>query len=402
MLAFYPYLIAVLLLIGVVGMLSSSRKIHAVMASLWFAILASYVSLHGIVLDHGAALLRDRPYWASTVMLAMNQPAIGRTRTALTALAAGLIASAAAGQESQSTREFPTRAVQLVEPFGKGGGPDLTARALAPELSKIWHVPVNVDNQPGSGSTLAPKLVAASLPDGYTLLVSTSAQAYSATVAKDLPYDPLKDFIPVSPLSSQAYVFISGRETGIRSLKDLIGLAQRPQTEITFTSMGIGTGSYVGASELSIAAGLRAKHVPPLPSEAITDVLRGMIACRSHYMLSPIPTALPAISEGSLVALGVSTSRRSPLVPDIPAISEVGLPKFDFPIWYGVWAPAATPAGVVRRLASDIQSALAAPEMRAWLQEHGAEPMRMTQPEFARFVTSESKRASRVTEPRPK
>jgi tripartite-type tricarboxylate transporter receptor subunit TctC len=248
---------------------------------------------------------------------------------------------------------------------------------------------------------LAPKLVAASPPDGYTLLVNTSAHAYSATVARDLPYDPLADFIPVSPLSSQAYVFITGRQTGISSVRDLIGLAERHQGEITFASMGVGTGSYVGASELSTAVGLRAKHVPPLPSEAITDVLHQMIAGRAQYMLAPIPTALPAIRDGSLLALGVSTSRRSLLVPEIPAIAEAGVPKFDFPIWYGVWAPAATPVNIVKRLAVDIQSALASAEMRAWLQAHGAEPMRMTQQEFAQFVASESKRASRMTESRP-
>jgi tripartite-type tricarboxylate transporter receptor subunit TctC len=200
---------------------------------------------------------------------------------------------------------------------------------------------VNVDNQPGGGSTLAPKLVPASAPDGYTLLVNTSAQAYSATVARDLPDDPLRDFTPVSPLSSQAYVFVTGQETGISSMRDLIGLAKRRQAEITFASTGVGTGSHIGASELSIAAGLRARHVPALRSEAITDVLREMIAGRADYMLAPIPTALPAIRHGSLVALGVSTSRRSALVPEIPAIAEVGVPQFDFAIWYGVWAPAA-------------------------------------------------------------
>jgi tripartite-type tricarboxylate transporter receptor subunit TctC len=338
-----------------------------------------------------------------------------RTAVVLVSLATGLIefatGIAAFAQESTAdsqgvsqvlARQFPTRAVRLVEPFGRGGGPDLTARALAPELSKIWHVPVNVDNQPGAGSTLAPKLVAASPPDGYTLLVSTSAQAYSATAAKDLPYSPLRDFIPVSPLSSQAYVFVTGRETQISSLRDLISLAGQPQKHITFASMGGGTGSYVGASELSIAAGLRAGHVAPLPSEAIADVLHQMVAGRATYMLAPIPTALPAIRERSLLALGVSTSRRSSLDPEIPAIAEVGIPKFDFPIWYGVWVPAATPPDVVSRLASDIQAALAAPEMRAWLQEHGAEPMRMTQPKFAQFVTSESERAMRVTESPPK
>jgi tripartite-type tricarboxylate transporter receptor subunit TctC len=320
------------------------------------------------------------------------------------------VSSAAFGRESTaasqamshpSIREFPKRAVRLVEPFGRGGGPDLTARALGQYLSGIWHVPVTVDNQPGAGSTLAPKLVAASLPDGYTLLVSTSAQAYSATVAGDLPYHPLKDFAPVSPISSQAYVFVTGRDSGINSVGDLIGLAKRHQAEITFASMGVGTGSYVGARELSITVGLRAKHVPPLPSEAITDVLHQMIAGRAQYMLAPIPTALPAIRDGSLHALGVSTARRSSLIPDIPTLAEGGVPKFDFPIWYGVWAPAHTPANIVRRLATDIQSALGSPDMRAWLQEHGAEPMRMNQLRFARFVTSESKRAARMTESRP-
>ena len=304
--------------------------------------------------------------------------------------------------EPTTTRAFPTRAVRLAEPFGLGGGPDITARALARELTKIWNVPVSVDNQPGAATTLAPKLVAASPADGYTLLVNTSAQAYSASVAKDLPYDPLKDFTPVSPLSSQAYVFVTGRKTGIHSVRDLIAMAAQPRSEITFASMGMGTGSYVGASELSIAAGLRATHVPPLPSQAVSDWLALMIAGRAHYTLAPIPTFLPAIRDGSLVALGVSTSQRSSLAPEIPAIAELGIPKFDFPIWYGVWAPAGTPANIIKRLATDIQTALGSTDIRTWLQQHGAEPMRMTQPEFAGFVTSESKRASTVAEPRPK
>lgn len=299
-----------------------------------------------------------------------------------------------------STREFPTRAVRLVEPFGLGGGPDLTARALARELSRIWDVPVNVDNDPGAGSTLGPKLVAASPPDGHTLLVSTSAQAYSATVAQDLPYDPLKDFTPVCPLSSQAYVFVTGAKTGIKSVHDLISLAEQGQSAITFASTGIGTGTHIGGIELSKAAGLHARHVPSLPGEAITDVLAAMSAGRAHYMLAPIPTALPAIRGGSLIALGVSTSRRSSLVPEIPAVAEVGVAKFDFPIWYAVWAPAATPANVVRSLAADIQSVSTSSSMRTWLQGHGAEPMQMSQREFARFVINESRRALQTIESR--
>jgi tripartite-type tricarboxylate transporter receptor subunit TctC len=295
---------------------------------------------------------------------------------------------------------YRDKPVRVIEPFGAGGGPDLLARALSSKLADLWGQPVTVENHPGAGSSAGPAFVAKSRPDGYTVLVSTSAHAYSAALRKDLAYDPLKDFTPVSPLSSQAYVFLTGRRTRVSSVHDLIVIAEQRPSEITFASMGIGTGSYVGASELSIAAGLSATHVPPLSGEAISDVLAQMIAGRAHYMLAPIPTALPAIRDGSLVALGVSTSRRSPLIPETAAIAEVGVPNFDFPIWYGVWAPAATPEDIVELLSADIRSALDSPDMRAWLHDHGAEPMHMTQLEFARFVTRESERASRALESR--
>jgi tripartite-type tricarboxylate transporter receptor subunit TctC len=338
------------------------------------------------------------PVWGSSAFLA------GPSRSSSSGADVGQPEASPASDRTAaetSTSKFPARAVRLVEPFGLGGGPDITARALARELSKIWNVPVYVDNQPGAATTLAPKLVAASPADGYTLLVNSSAQAYSASVAEGLPYDPLKDFTPVSSLSSQAYVFVTGRKTGIHSVRDLIALAQQRRSEVTFASMGIGTGSFVGASELSAAAGLHAKHVAPPAGEAIADMLAQMVAGRAHYMMGPIPTFLPAIRDGSLVALGVSTSQRSPLIPDIPALAEVGVGKFNFPIWYGVWAPAGTPASVINQLATDIQYAEGSPDMRAWLQEHGAEPMRMTQLEFARFVMNESERASRKSASRP-
>jgi len=146
---------------------------------------------------------------------------------------------------------------------------------------------------------------------------------------------------------------VTGRNTGISSVGHLIAVAKERRSEITFASMGIGTGSHIGASELSDAAELRARHVPPLAGEAIADALAQTIAGRAHYMLAPIPTALPLIEDGSLLALGVSTSRRSPLIPEIPAIAEVDVPMFDFPIWYGAWAPAGVSANILSRLASD-------------------------------------------------
>jgi tripartite-type tricarboxylate transporter receptor subunit TctC len=151
-----------------------------------------------------------------------------------------MLAMASVGAASAETN-VPIKPVRLIEPFGAGGGPDLLARALSPKLSELWGEPVTVENYPGAGSTVAPALVAKSPPDGYTVLVSTSAQAYSAAIRTDLPYHPLKDFIPVAPLTSQPYVIVAGKLAGIASLRDLIAAAKGKPGALTFASTGIGT-----------------------------------------------------------------------------------------------------------------------------------------------------------------
>ena len=284
----------------------------------------------------------------------------------------------------------------MIEPFGAGGGPDVVARAISPKLSELWGQPVTVENHPGKGSTEAPALVAKSPPDGYTLLVNTSAQAYSAALVKTLPYDPLKDFIPVAPLTSQPYVLVAGKSSGITSVGELIAAAKAKPGELKFGSTGVGTGTHLGIEKFNLEAGIRAVHVPPRPGDAITDVIANAVAGRTTYMMAPIQLALVDIRAGNLRALGVTTKKRSPLLPEVPTIAEAGVSGFDYPIWYGVWVPAGTPAGVVDKLAKDIARALATPELRDWLVKHGGDPMSMTQPEFARFVMSESENAVRI------
>ena len=142
--------------------------------------------------------------------------------------------------------DYPIKPVRVIEPFGAGGGPDLLARALAQQLSKLWGQPVTVENIPGAGATAGPAQVAKSSPDGYTLLVNTSAQAYSAALSKDLPYDPLKDFIPITPLTSQPYVLIAGESAGITTLGELIAAARSKPGQLKFGSTGIGTGTHLG------------------------------------------------------------------------------------------------------------------------------------------------------------
>ena len=292
--------------------------------------------------------------------------------------------------------DYPIKPVRLIEPFGAGGGPDLLARALAQQLSKLWGQAVTVENIPGAGATAGPAQVAKSPPDGYTLLINTNAQAYSAALLKDLPYDPLKDFIPIVPLTRQPYVLVAGKAAGVATVAELIAAARAKPGELKFGSTGIGTGTHIGVEKFNQAAGIKALHVPPLPSDSNADTIANAIAGHFTYYLVPISLALPNIRDGKLIALGVSTARRSALLPEVPTIAEAGVAGFDFPIWYGLWAPAGTPAGVIDKLVKDIGRVLAGQSLRDWVTKHGGEPMNMTQPEFARFVLSESKSAAQI------
>jgi tripartite-type tricarboxylate transporter receptor subunit TctC len=295
-----------------------------------------------------------------------------------------------------SARDYPAKPVRIIEPFGAGGGPDLLARALAPKLSELWGQPVTVENVPGAGATAGPAQVAKSPSDGYTLLINTNAQAYSAALLKDLPYDPLKDFIPIIPLTSQAYVLVAGKATGVTTVGGLIAAAKAKPGELKFGSTGIGTGTHVGVEKFNQAAGINAQHVPPSPNDSNADTIANAIAGRFTYCLAPISLALPHIRDGTLVALGVSTARRSTLLPEVPTMAEAIVARFDFQIWYGIWAPADTPTGVVDKLANDIGRVLTGPDLREWIAKHGGEPMSMTHPEFVRFVESESEVTARL------
>jgi tripartite-type tricarboxylate transporter receptor subunit TctC len=294
-----------------------------------------------------------------------------------------------------STQDYPARPVRIIDPFGEGGGPDLLARALAPKLSELWGQPVTVENHPGAGATTAPALVAKSPADGYTLLINTSAHAYSAALSKNLPYDPLKDFIPVASLTNQPYVLVAGKPSGITTVRELIAAAKLKPGELKFGSTGPGTGSHLGIVKFNFQTGIKAVDVPPQPTDAIAAVLAATIEARTTYMIAPISITLTPIRDGRLFPLGITTARRSTLLPQVPTIAEAGVAGFDFPIWYGIWAPAGSPSSVVNKLSRDIARVLAGPDLRDWIAKHGSEPMNMTRPEFARFVQRESEDAAR-------
>jgi tripartite-type tricarboxylate transporter receptor subunit TctC len=321
------------------------------------------------------------------MLLVLSLAACAETHEVMTRVSTTLPASA---------QDYPANPVRIIEPFGAGGGPDLLARALAPKLAELWGQPVSVENHPGAGATLGPGLVAKSPAEGYTLLINTSAQAYSAALLKNLSYDPLKDFIPVASLTDQPYVLVAGKAAGIVTVRELIAAAKAKPGELKFGSSGAGTGTHLGIVKFNLEAGIKVVDVPPQPTDAIADVLAATIEGRTTYMMAPISITLAPIRDGKLFPLGVTTVRRSPLLPDVPTIAEAGVAGFDFPIWYGIWVPAGTPTGVVDKLSKDIARVLARQEMQHWVAEHGGEPMNMTQPEFARFVLSESEGAARL------
>jgi tripartite-type tricarboxylate transporter receptor subunit TctC len=286
--------------------------------------------------------------------------------------------------------DYPCRPLLIVEPFGKGGGPDLLARALAGPLAQRWRQPVDVRNVTGEGATAAPRYVASAPADGYSLLINTSAQAYSAVIGRELSYDPLHDFVAVLPLTSQPYVVVTSVSTGIQSLDQLITRARATANEATYGSTGIGTGTHIGCAMLNRICAISARHVPPNPTDSNANAVANAIAGRFTYCMLPIGLALPAIRADQLVALGVTTVGRSSLLPHVNTIAEAGIGGFDFPIWYGLWVRAGTPADVIEKIAHDTASVLRSAELRSWIAEHGGEPMNMPRDEFARFVLAQS------------
>ena len=199
----------------------------------------------------------------------------------------------------QGSENYPTKPVRMIEPFGAGGGVDTIARAVSPKLSELWGQPVTVENHPGAGSTAGPALVAKAPADGYTVLVNSSAQAYTAAFVKNLPYDPLKDFIPVAPLTSQPYVLVSSNSSSITAVGELIAKAKLKPGQLRFGSAGVGAGNHMGVEKFNLEAGIKSVYVPPGPRDAIADVVANTVAGHIDYMIAPIPLALADIRAGS-------------------------------------------------------------------------------------------------------
>jgi len=292
-----------------------------------------------------------------------------------------------------SAQGYPNKPVKVVVPFTPGSATDILARTLGQKLSEQWGQPVIVENRAGAGGTIGAGVVAKSPPDGYTLMVHSSGHAVNASMYPTLPYDTTKDFVEVATLGGQPNVLVVAPASGLRTVADLIAAAKKSPGALNYGSAGIGSGTHVNAEKFKLAAGIDAVHIPYKGTpEAITDTMTGRVT----YFFSPISSALPNIREGKLVALGVSTAKRSSALPNVPTIAESGLPGFDYNLWVGLWAPAGTPQDIVEKINADVAKVLAMPDVRERLAALGAEPMVMTSADFRKFMREEIDDAAKV------
>jgi len=299
----------------------------------------------------------------------------------LAVLALGLLPASAVFAQG-----YPNKPVRFVVPFTAGSATDILARTVGQQLSVLWGQPVVIDNRPGAGGTIGAAIVAKSPGDGYTLLVHSAAHAYNPAIYSSLTYDTVRDFVEVVPLAGQPNVLVVAPSTGMKSVADLIATAKQKPGALNFASAGNGSGTHINGEKFRIAAGIDVLHIPYKGTpEALADTMAGRVT----YFFSPISAALPQVREGKLVALGVSTAKRSNVLPSVPTIAESGLPGFDYNLWVGMFAPAGTPADLVERINRDVLRVLQTPEAKERLTALGAEAMPMTPAEFRKFVQDE-------------
>jgi tripartite-type tricarboxylate transporter receptor subunit TctC len=295
----------------------------------------------------------------------------------------------ATGADAQ---DYPTRPVKVIIPFSVGSATDVLARAVSRKLSEIWGQAVVNENLPGQGGTLAAAVVAEALPDGYTLFVH-GAYAINPSFYSNLPYDPLKDFTDIAPLARQPLVLVVGPSSSPDSVSGLIALAKSKSGQLKYGSPGTGSAAHLAAEKFMLAAGIDMKHVP---YKGGPEVIAATNAGDIIFSFLPAAIAKKSVEKGKLVALGATSVQRVSAMPEMPTITEAGLAGFEFNLWWGLWAPAAIPAGVLDKIEKDVARSLAMPGLKELFSKLAAEPMHMTSAEFRKFVRSELESVART------
>jgi tripartite-type tricarboxylate transporter receptor subunit TctC len=289
---------------------------------------------------------------------------------------------------------FPEKPVRFVIGFTPGGPSDILARAVGQKLGERWGQQVVVENRPGAGGNLAAEVVAKSAPDAHTwLLGNNSILATNHALYKKLPYDPVKDFAPVALVAVQPNILVVHPDVPAKSVSELIEVLKKSPGKLNYASSGAGAAAHLAGELFKTMAGVDIVHVPYKGAQpALNDVIAGQV----QLMFATSASVIPFIKAGRLRALAVTTARRSPSVPELPTISEAGLPGFEATTWHGVVVPAATPAPLVLKLNQDLNSVLADKDLKERLTGLGAEVLTGTPKDFADYIAREIPKWTKV------
>lgn len=305
------------------------------------------------------------------------------------------IAAAALGcmAFAASADSYPSKTVKVIVPLTPGSGADIAGRIVAKHLSEMWKQPVVVENRPGAGGLIGTGAVVSAPADGYTLLIQSASYAANPAIYKKLPYDPNKSLVDINNIGLTPYVLATSANGPYKSVKDLIAAAKAKPGTIPFASAGVGSSTHLAAEYFNQFAGIKMIHVPHKGSpEAIQSTITGDTA----FYMAPESTVVGQVKGGRVKALGVSSKSKSLSLPDVPTIAEQGLANFEIGLWFGVWAPAATPPAIVQKINADINRVLAMPEVKAQYEKLGIGIRPMSQPEFAQFVRDEISKYQKI------
>lgn len=309
-----------------------------------------------------------------------------RTRNVVgTVAGAALSAMLLAPSLSAVAQPYPVRPVRIVVNVTAGGGVDTTARVVAQHLYSVFNQPFIVDNRTGAGGSIGIELVAKAAPDGYTLLICSSGIVTNAAY-RPMNYDPIRDFQPVSNLTSTPYIVVATPSLPVKSIKDLIALARMKPGAVSYATSGLGSITHLGASLLPMLSGTNMLSVPYKGvADAYPAVARGDV----NWMIGAAISALPLVKAGHLRALAVTSPQRSKALPDLPTVAENGLPGYEVVGWFGMFAPAGTPMALVKKLSAEAKRGLQRPEFARRAEAEATEILGSSPQELARVVKAE-------------
>jgi len=302
-------------------------------------------------------------------------------------------AIAAAGAAQAFAQSYPNKPVHAIISFTAGSSTDIVGRIVLQKLSEMWGQPVVPENRAGAGGSIGTAVVAKAPADGYMLLIDSNAHTVAPSIYAKLPYDILKDFVDISPLALQPNVLIVNAESQYKTLMDIVNAAKAKPGAINWGHAGVGSGTHLNTEKFVAAAKI---NVTQIPFKGTPEVIQAMLSGSVDCYWAPISAAIPHIKGGRVRALAVSTPKRNGQLPDVPTTGEAGVQGADAPLWFGIWAPAGTPANIVAKISADTRKALADPGVRERLGNLGNDTMDMSSEDFAKFVRSETEEYARV------